>query len=78
MVLPITDCPSAPGQGALAVECRSDDETLRAVLASLDDAATARLVGEERRAAGDERRRLSSAVRRDLRAASEPVDRSSM
>ncbi len=49
MVLPITDCPSAPGQGALAVECRSDDETVRALLASLDDAATAQLVGEERR-----------------------------
>ncbi|HSD75448.1 MAG TPA: hydroxymethylbilane synthase [Steroidobacteraceae bacterium] len=49
MVLPITDCPSAPGQGALAVECRGDDETVRALLASLNDTTTARLVGEERR-----------------------------
>jgi hydroxymethylbilane synthase len=31
----------APGQGALAVECRSDDESLRQILsASLDDAET--------------------------------------
>src|SRR5262245_11672105 len=49
MVLPITDCPSAPGQGALAVECRTDDEAVRALLASLSDADTARQVGEERR-----------------------------
>jgi hydroxymethylbilane synthase len=49
MVLPLTDCPSAPGQGALAVECRSDDEAVRTLLASLDDAGTARHVGEERR-----------------------------
>ena len=49
MVLPITDCPSAPGQGALAVECRSDDEAVRALLDTLNDESTARLVGEERR-----------------------------
>ncbi len=49
MVLPITDCPSAPGQGALAVECRSADDDVRALLGSLNDASTARLVGEERR-----------------------------
>jgi hydroxymethylbilane synthase len=52
MVLPITDCPSAPGQGALAVECRSDDEDVRTLLASLNDSTTARLVGEERRVLG--------------------------
>jgi len=30
----------APGQGALAVECRADDDHLRAALAALDDPAT--------------------------------------
>jgi hydroxymethylbilane synthase len=49
MVLPLTDCPSAPGQGALAVECRSGDDTVRTLLAPLNDTATARQVGEERR-----------------------------
>ncbi len=49
MVLPITDCPSAPGQGALAVECRRADEDVRALLGLLDDPSTARRVAEERR-----------------------------
>ncbi len=38
----------APGQGALAVECRSDDEATLAVLATLDDAATRAAVTAER------------------------------
>jgi hydroxymethylbilane synthase len=38
----------APAQGALAVECRSDDEQTRAVLASLDDAETRAAVTAER------------------------------
>ncbi len=49
MVLPLTECPSAPGQGALAVECRRDDANARALLDPLNDASTARLVGHERR-----------------------------
>ena len=48
MVLPLTDCPSAPGQGALAVECRTDAAEVCEVLAPLNDAASARLVGAER------------------------------
>ena len=48
MVLPLTDCPSAPGQGALAVECRRTDADVRALLDPLNDATTARLVGRER------------------------------
>jgi len=52
MVLPLTDCPSAPGQGALAVECRRADLDARAVLDPLNDATTARLVGHERRLLG--------------------------
>ena len=38
----------APGQGALAVECRSDDESVLAVLRELDDAATRVAVSAER------------------------------
>lgn len=38
----------APGQGALAVECRSDDEATLAVLATLDDAGTRAAVTAER------------------------------
>ncbi len=40
-------CP-APGQGALAVECRADNAALRASLASLDDADTRFAVTAER------------------------------
>jgi hydroxymethylbilane synthase len=38
----------APGQGALAVECRTDDESLRTALAVLDDAYTRAAVTAER------------------------------
>jgi hydroxymethylbilane synthase len=38
----------APGQGALAVQCRVDDPTMVARLASLDDGATRRRVTAER------------------------------
>jgi hydroxymethylbilane synthase len=38
----------APGQGALAVECRADDEELRALLRALDDPATRAAVAAER------------------------------
>lgn len=44
---PETLCP-APGQGALALEVRSDDAATRAVAASLDDAATRACVEAER------------------------------
>ncbi len=36
------------GQGALAVECRRDDETTRSLLEAIDDPAAAPLVGAER------------------------------
>ena len=48
MVLPLHECPAAPGQGALAIECRSNDEELRKILAALHDDATARSVQVER------------------------------
>jgi hydroxymethylbilane synthase len=40
MVLPLSRCPTAPGQGALIVECRRDDQATRALLAPLHDPAT--------------------------------------
>ncbi len=47
MVLPPSVCPAAPGQGALALECRHDDSTTRTLLGSLHDAETATLVQRE-------------------------------
>lgn len=38
----------APAQGALAVECRSDDSDTRALLATIDDAALRQVVTAER------------------------------
>jgi hydroxymethylbilane synthase len=38
----------APGQGALAIECRADDDTVRAVLSALDDPATRASTAAER------------------------------
>ena len=38
----------APGQGALAVECRADDDALRTVLARLDDPVTRASTAAER------------------------------
>ncbi|KAF1712041.1 hydroxymethylbilane synthase [Pseudoxanthomonas kalamensis DSM 18571] len=38
----------APAQGAIAVECRSDDAAAKALLAELDDAPTRRCVAAER------------------------------
>ena len=38
----------APGQGALAVECRADDDTLRTILTLLDDPATRASTSAER------------------------------
>lgn len=48
MVLPLTDSPGAPGQGALAIECRANDGDTRALLAVLEDAPTRNAVALER------------------------------
>lgn len=48
MVLPLTDVPSAPGQGALAIECRADDARTRALLAALEDPPTRAAIAFER------------------------------
>ena len=49
MVLPLKECPAAPAQGALAVECRADDHELQAMISKLHDPATAVCVAEERK-----------------------------
>jgi hydroxymethylbilane synthase len=46
------DCLPAVGQGALAIECRSDDEEVLALLSRLNDPITARAVAAERRLLG--------------------------
>jgi len=46
--LDLSACPPAPGQGALAVQCRSADTALRARLAPLDDPYTRKAVTTER------------------------------
>jgi len=38
----------APGQGALAIQCRADDQTTLSLLAALDDDATRKAVTAER------------------------------
>lgn len=47
-VLDPRDCPPAPGQGALAVQCRADDRTTARLAARLDHADTRRAVEAER------------------------------
>ena len=47
MVLPLSACPAAPGQGALAVECRADDTVTRQLLGAIHDATTAKLLDTE-------------------------------
>jgi hydroxymethylbilane synthase len=48
MLLPLSFCPAAPAQGALAIECRTDDARVRALLAVLDDPATRTAINAER------------------------------
>lgn len=47
--IPLSIMLPAPGQGALAVQCRSDDQELRSVLERIDDADDRLAVAEERR-----------------------------
>lgn len=46
--LPASTCLPAPGQGALALQSREDDESTRQVLAALEDAATRQSIEAER------------------------------
>lgn len=50
MVLPLSRCPPAPGQGALAIECRAEDGAMIELLSGLHHEATAQLVAHEREA----------------------------
>ena len=47
-VLALDVCPPAPGQGALAIQCRASDRATRTVLAHADDASTREAVTAER------------------------------
>lgn len=47
-ILDPRDCPPAPGQGALAAQCRADDGRTLALLGRLDHADTRRAVSAER------------------------------
>jgi hydroxymethylbilane synthase len=49
MVLPLKDCPAAPAQGALAIECRSEDKAAKALLGTLHNVATEAAVRQERK-----------------------------
>ena len=53
MILPLRECPAAPAQGALAVECRKDDERVRRILAPFHDAETESHVRLERQLLSD-------------------------
>lgn len=46
--LSINDCLPAVGQGALAIQCRENDEELKQLLAKINDAATMKTVTAER------------------------------
>jgi hydroxymethylbilane synthase len=53
MMLPLTEVPGAPGQGALAVECRAADAETRSLLAVLEHAETRAAVAIERQLLGE-------------------------
>ncbi len=53
MVLPVKECPAAPAQGALAIECRKDDAGTRAALAKIHDARSAEQAAAERQLLAD-------------------------
>ena len=48
MVLPLNLCPAAPGQGALAIECRTADARTRGLLAALEHPPTRAAIVAER------------------------------
>jgi hydroxymethylbilane synthase len=53
MVLPLRENPTAPAQGALAVECRASDTRVRGLLAKLHHEESAELVKQERQLLAD-------------------------
>jgi hydroxymethylbilane synthase len=67
MLLPLTLCPTAPAQGALAIECRSADLETRALLAAIDDPATRAGIGVERALLAGAAAAISASARRGCR-----------
>jgi hydroxymethylbilane synthase len=53
MILPLRECPAAPAQGALAIECRADDAATLQLLAKLDSSRTRHAVQQERQILAD-------------------------
>lgn len=49
MILPLKECPSAPGQGALAVECRAEDKEVQDLLGKIHHKQTEQHVSSERK-----------------------------
>ena len=49
MILPLSINPSAPGQGALAIEIRSEDKILDAMIKSISDPLSIACVKNERK-----------------------------
>ena len=48
MILPLRECPAAPAQGALAIECQSSNEHVKHCLSKMHDGESSRLVAQER------------------------------
>ena len=48
MILPLDKCPTAPAQGALAIECRSNDVQTQQFLSVLNDIETSNQIAKER------------------------------
>jgi hydroxymethylbilane synthase len=53
MILPLKECPAAPAQGALAVECRTNDQSTLKYLAGIHCPSTAAAVKQERQVLAD-------------------------
>ncbi len=53
MILPLSESPAAPGQGALAIECRLEDERTQSFLKKLNHPETVYEVGLERQLLSD-------------------------
>ena len=47
--IPVELCTPAPGQGALAIQCRADDQRIKDLLATIHDVETAACVNAERK-----------------------------
>ena len=47
-ILPVDACTPAPGQGAIAIQIRADDQRVRTIVAAITDRATARSLTAER------------------------------